>query len=446
MLTVTKSKGIGDSRAEFVKETRGRNVQWGRLSVSETDLPSKKNRRLGIDTHALTTPESTAFSDATPELNEYKPALVVSKNQDSSSSTTSDGDSSPTMTTSTYTENDVRPGREERGDRDKTASKNGFRRTRSDTVQASSRAKVGTSKEAEKTSKNSNPSMSTTEGFIDPKKRYLKRTFAGRLGNVMFEFATAVCVALKNNLTLVLKEKLELSHFRYEGLIFPDHVFDKLPISPVRSHSAGSCCGFSEEIMRLEPVGSNHRLGGYTQSWKYFEPCKSQVQDAMLFTEDVVAKAQAVVGGLRKRFPRKTLVGVHVRMEDHTSRRASINGKRVAPGDYYVRAMTYFRNRSRRAVAFVVIASNPAWFRRNVASSAADVELLDRSESPAVDMEVLSRLDHIVISVGTFGWWAAYRSKGTVVVYRDFFRPGSHYGKQFWNNATDYIYPGWILM
>jgi galactoside 2-L-fucosyltransferase 1/2 len=55
-------------------------------------------------------------------------------------------------------------------------------------------------------------------------------------------------------------------------------------------------------------------------------------------------------------------------------------------------------------------------------------------------------MDHLVMSVGTFGWWAGYKCQGTVVYAKDFFTPGSHYAAHFLHNATDFFYPGWIGM
>ena len=144
-------------------------------------------------------------------------------------------------------------------------------------------------------------------------------------------------------------------------------------------------------------------------------------------------------------------MGIHVRMEDHTSRKAVNNGKTVASPQYYITAMAYFRKIVPN-VTFVVLTKNPTQFKKYVSQNQTeddlfvDVTFLERSESAAVDMEILARLDHVIISVGTFGWWAAYRNNGTVVCYKDFFRPGTHYAKQFRNNATDYLYPGWVIL
>jgi hypothetical protein len=89
----------------------------------------------------------------------------------------------------------------------------------------------------------------------------------------------------------------------------------------------------------------------------------------------------------------QSLIGVHVRMEDHEANRAVLSGKRVATPAYFVKAMTHFRQKLGRDVTFVVILSKSSreWWKSNV-TSARDVTFLERSH-PAVDLEILSRLD-----------------------------------------------------
>lgn len=58
-------------------------------------------------------------------------------------------------------------------------------------------------------------------------------------------------------------------------------------------------------------------------------------------------------------------------------------------------------------------------------------------------MAILSLCDHVVMTVGTFGWWGAWLSRGTVVYCKDFPKPGSIIDK----NALfrDELYPpNWI--
>ncbi|KAL8598421.1 hypothetical protein ACOMHN_032698 [Nucella lapillus] len=280
--------------------------------------------------------------------------------------------------------------------------------------------------------------------LMNSDQRYLIRGFTGRLGNVLFQLASALCIAKLNNLKLVVKDVLQLQSLRYQGVKLKDEYWKQLRRLPVKGHTAKTCCGFDPNAMIMTPNNTNHILHGYFQSWKYFKACQPEVRQAIRFKQSITQRATSTVTDLRKKHPKQTLVGVHVRMGDYLSKRAISTGKRIAPPDFYLRAMAYFRSKF-HDVIFVVITSKADWFKNNV-TNASDVTVLGWSDSPAVDMEVLSRMDHVIFSVGTFGWWIAYKNSGTVVCYKDFFHPGSKYGLQIWNNATDFFYPGWILL
>lgn len=48
-----------------------------------------------------------------------------------------------------------------------------------------------------------------------------------------------------------------------------------------------------------------------------------------------------------------------------------------------------------------------------------------------VNLAVISLCDHVIITVGTFGWWGGWLSGGTVIYYKKFPRPGSELDKKF---------------
>ena len=73
-----------------------------------------------------------------------------------------------------------------------------------------------------------------------------------------------------------------------------------------------------------------------------------------------------------------------------------------------------------------------------------DVTVMAGNSAP-VDIASLTLTDHMIVSIGTFGWWAGYLNPGIKTYMKDFIRPGSPFSNSFDDlNATDYIYPGWI--
>ena len=105
-----------------------------------------------------------------------------------------------------------------------------------------------------------------------------------------------------------------------------------------------------------------------------------------------------------------TRVGVHVRRADYAS------GYTVSPTDYFRSAMRYFTERYRH-VEFIVCSDDIRWCRNNLpaaidSGSAAQMRF-SHGKSPEVDLAILARCDHVIMSVGSFGWRAAWLANGT---------------------------------
>ncbi|XP_046555084.1 galactoside alpha-(1,2)-fucosyltransferase 2-like [Haliotis rubra] len=79
------------------------------------------------------------------------------------------------------------------------------------------------------------------------------------------------------------------------------------------------------------------------------------------------------------------------------------------------------------------------WCRKYVVSS--DIILMENSD-PFVDFATLTLCDHMIMTVGTFGWWAAWLGDGHAVYYRDFPRPGSGLDRDL--IKEDHFLPHWV--
>ena len=113
--------------------------------------------------------------------------------------------------------------------------------------------------------------------------------------------------------------------------------------------------------------------------------------------------------------------------------------------EYVTRAMTYFLTRFQH-VHFVVASQDVAWCRAHVARpDRQSLVTIMEGNSAAVDLAALTLTDHMIVSIGTFGWWAGYLNPGTKTYMKDFIGADSDFSNNFDDlNATDYIYPGWV--
>lgn len=118
------------------------------------------------------------------------------------------------------------------------------------------------------------------------------------------------------------------------------------------------------------------------------------------------------------------------------------------PAEYYTFAMDYMRRKFKRNVKFYVASDNVQWCKMQNFFESDDVVILN-STSAILDMAVLIECDHIVLSIGTFGWWSAWlgahQKGGEVLCFKDSFvldhpvNAGQLY-------ADDHFPPEWISL
>lgn len=266
--------------------------------------------------------------------------------------------------------------------------------------------------------------------------------FFGRLGNEMFQYASVLGLTFTMNRISIFRSAKHLFRILKTPAQDPsrqkelDH---NCTYASVINEVA--CCKFDQKLTKLDP-NQNYMVYGYLMSWKYFIDHETRIKKALTFSEDVVNKSMEIVNRLRENNFQSTLIGVHVR---HGDDYATFSGKRrgyvSASAIYLKRSFSYFRNRFPNSV-FIIATDDMTWCRSNVPEGFQVMYL--KNNYPAVDMTILSQLDHVVITVGTFSWWCGYLNAGTVVYFKDFILPNTSIGQEYLPDGRDYIYPRWI--
>ena len=197
-------------------------------------------------------------------------------------------------------------------------------------------------------------------------------------------------------------------------------------------------------------------LIGYFQSWRYFHAVEERVRAEFQFRKHISDMAADVLRPLTDKYSRTStdlvLVGIHVRRSDMAASYHLQRGYTVADEHYIRRAMNYVADRvtadpnaNSPSLVFVVCTDDEEWTRLNVRSSSHPVVFASSPDRrAAVDLAVLSSCDHVIITVGTFSWWAGYlhRPDGITVYFAGFPKPGTEIGNNF--HAHDVFPPGWI--
>lgn len=206
-------------------------------------------------------------------------------------------------------------------------------------------------------------------------------------------------------------------------------------------------CAFDKETFSFSS-SKTVKLKAYLQSWKYFIKSEKSIRQQFKFKSEVQEKAQKLINGYYdynlKARKNLTIVGVHLRRGDYLNGNNIKYGYVVATNSYIDKAMTYMRTKFSNCL-FLVFTGNDKeaikWREENVrGDDVIHVPANDR----IVDMCALSKCNHTIITVGSFGWWSAWMANGTTIYFKDVARQNSSLRKGFSSDMSDFFPPKWI--
>ena len=267
-----------------------------------------------------------------------------------------------------------------------------------------------------------------------------------RFGNYMFIYATAYATAEKTGRRIITEEKMNTLKDVFKNVQFATAQRDSLNYDTLYLKHYATF----HELPELPP-DNDACLEGYFQSWKYFKEYDSNLRDQFQFKEDILDQAKNYMSKIRKHTARRynttadqvSLVGIHIRFSDMALPRAQEWGYSLPSLEYYHKAMLYYLAKYHN-VHFVLATDSPNWAHENLGqfkNTFIDFTLQDRFE---VDLAVLSLCDHIILSSGTFSWWAGWLSQGDVVYYNTPVRKNSNLEDGY--EPRDYFMHKWIPM
>ena len=255
----------------------------------------------------------------------------------------------------------------------------------------------------------------------------------GRLGNMMFEFASGLGIANTINYKFYIEQFHPLN--KYFEL---KHVLN-LKVENIVAFNEEQC---RRKVWKHDKRYLEYNLTtlGFLQSWKYFVNSFEEIRNSFHFKPFYLNKAKAFLEIHTK--ANDTLIGFHVRRGDFVNYTKA--GYTIADVNYPKKAIEFYKERYPR-VLFVVVSNDIKWCQENIKGS--DVIYSKFTDDPVTDLALLSLCQHSIITGGTFSWWSGWLAGGTVVYLRDYPRPGSWLQHEMQiHNLDDYYLPHWIDM
>lgn len=271
----------------------------------------------------------------------------------------------------------------------------------------------------------------------------------GRLGNMMFAYASLVGIARKNGRTPVLP----VNHFLW-SLFYVRAAASPKRLLGVTKLSESRAGAYDRKFELLQSNNELVELVGYFQSWKYFMNVEKEIRAEFTFRRHVKADVD--------KFLQKTisenygpsvqrrdvvLIGVHVRVGDMISDTNVQRGYSVATPDYLTAAMGWFQSRfPHDQLLYILATDDRKWCKNNFPyKSTGKSPVVHTARGPDVqDLAILTACNHTIITVGSFGWWAAWLSNGMTVYYHNFPRFNSSLAHEY--ILSDYYPYNWIAM
>lgn len=274
--------------------------------------------------------------------------------------------------------------------------------------------------------------------------------FTGNIGNEMFQFAALYGISKANGLKPIIPDNLQIvKMFPYLKATVVSNPQPGLHMDKFRElkSMAFDMRTFSLNFMK------NINLLGYLQSWRYFDHVRKDVLQQFTFPQKAVDQVQLVFrealsgsvkdffkGDVQKHPPQ--FVGIHVRRGDLLLDE-SIKKGYVTVGESYINvAMDYFINKYKHII-FIVCSDDMVWTKKHVKMRGDNPVIFSPFDHnyPAMDLCLLSKCNHTIMTVGTFGWWAAWLAGGETVYYKKFPKPWTAISEEF--RGTDYFLPQW---
>ena len=262
---------------------------------------------------------------------------------------------------------------------------------------------------------------------------YYEGSNLGRQGNLLFGYASALGIARANNRSisftskfLGLKKLLPTLFLNTKNILVNDweriaekhsNVFDKIFVNLPQT---------------------NLIIDGYLQSYKYFENISEEIFGTFSkFNPTLLNGVERLREKLKKEagsmlYQNITTVCVHVRRGDILKKN---HYSIVKPEELHF-AMNWMERRHRNVV-FYIASDDLHWCRKQLNTKNVFFSNFTSAEE---DFILMQSCDHMIMTVGSFGWWAAWMTSqrgGDVMAYEFLYKPESHH------SVGSYFLPQW---
>jgi hypothetical protein len=272
---------------------------------------------------------------------------------------------------------------------------------------------------------------------------------SGGLGNQLFQYAAGLSLAeriggeLKLDLSWYKSEIRDDRRFCLAHFLATASVASESDVARVKRFRLEQDMTVFDQ--RIFSVADDVYLCGFWVSARYFQGAEESVRRAFGFSSPLVEEyARLYVNRVRSQGKGGPVIGMHVRRGDNT-RTANFNRFQIHPNAFYDEASGHFPPGS----VFVIFSDTPLdleWCQVNMSRRADCNYIYCDGHGWLFDFAIMTACDHLIISMSTFSWWAAWlnQTAGRIVVSPHPIQgTGPHYAHI---RQDDYLQPEWRVI
>jgi hypothetical protein len=249
----------------------------------------------------------------------------------------------------------------------------------------------------------------------------------GGLGNQMFQYATGLALAQKNNDELLIDNSgyfdsrvvnsdtprtYELGHFNISASVaspeqinkakYPYGIFSKIIRGINKKILQRNYLDFHPEIFANPTNNKNIYLDGFFQSEKNFLSIRSQLLKEFSLKKDLPNK------DLTQEIEQSNSVAVHIRHGDYLNDPKTNEYHGTCSEQYYQKAIDEIRKTVTDPI-FYLFSDDPEWINDNFEVDGINMKIgTDSKLSPQEELVLMSKCKHNIIANSSFSWWAAW--------------------------------------
>jgi len=225
------------------------------------------------------------------------------------------------------------------------------------------------------------------------------KQYTGFLGNIMFQVASTIGIAKKNDIIYQFSDFDLFNHF--DGEFNVNHYLGTLPYKTIEEN------GFHYQDIVIEDKSKDYNLMGYYQSEKYFTHCKSLIKKLFTFKLEVrnscfIEYQKALKEANAKG---KQLCAIHFRFGDYLNLKEYHTCLIDTP--YYQKAIEEMGY----DMEYYVFSDNLQLASGFMAKRGVNFTLsngINSENTTYTDLCLMSLFNNIIIANSTFSWWGAW--------------------------------------